>query len=596
MQKLYPLINPTMEVQFDANVVNKYFADVCTRDMSIPQPILPCKPALLGENVTKFKFQTITCETLKNAWKQIKNKKSSSTDYLGICNSMINFCMKSPFFVSEMAKLFNVYVESGSLPDRLKLSKVIPIPKKSNPTTCNDLRPISIQPVLSKLFAKCIYEQLYNYFESNNMFLIYQFGGRKCHSTTHALIALTDYVYKSLDNNMFCILIALDIKKAYDRCDKEVLLHKLRWYGIDENIINSFLSDRKQFVCLRCKNGCHTSDTLPTNVGVAQGLCLSCFLFLVMMNDLPLCIKNSLCIKFVDDTGIIISGELCNIARIVDMIENDLVNICTWMKSKRLELNNDKCEMMMICNKKSVKYVEDVVVNLEGKLMKKVKHIKMLGVCIDYELKFKLHCEKVTEKCNYALWSLNPLKCILDIKHKIIVVQALVMSIIKYACPVWLVGSNNLKCVDNIIRKCARFIYNKSKFDNISDEINVDLEWLNATNCCKFEIIKLAVNMNNNVCPKYFYQYLCHDEREIRSTRRSDYVEPNILYHNGIMKKSFLFRASKLWLNLPVVISEKSNNMSMIEFKKQVKDMLLNVQRTDRIIELFEIIDNHEMT
>lgn len=594
MHKLYPLLKPTSQIQLDANMVNKYFADICTRDLILSQPRLPCRPSFSWPDTVDFKFSSITALEVRKSWKLTKNKNSTSTDNLDMCNIMLNHCMKSDHFIGQLSTLFNIYINSGTLPSLLKLSKVIPIPKKPNPTSGNDLRPISLQPTIAKLFAKCIFEQLFSYLEYNKMFSNFQFGGRKHHSTAHALIAITDYVYKALDNNNFVIFIALDIRKAYDRCDPEVLLHKLR-YGINEQIIESFLTDRKQFVYMKCNNRCCSSDTLPTNMGVAQGLCLSCLLFLIMMNDLPLCICNSLCIKFVDDTGILISGEIGNISETVSKLESDLLNICNWMKSSRLELNNDKCEMMVIAAKKHIQYVQDISVKLDGVPMKRVNFIKILGIIIDNDLKFNLQCDKVAEKCNFALWSLYSLKGVLDVRHKIMVVQALILPIIMYCCPIWLVGSSNLKCINNILRRCARFVYGKSKFDSISDEIIVDLEWLNAnlTNCCKFEMSKIAFNMYNNIGPGIFRDYICQEKRIVRATRTVTYSEPNIIC-NGLMRKSFQYRASKTVLNLPVRITEKLRNLSIIEFKRLVKCELVHEQCTERMVELFDILDDHD--
>jgi hypothetical protein len=286
LDKLYPLVKPKPDIKMDVNDVNNFFAAISTRSANDILPNLPIKPQLpWDDRDLHFKFQPINDEIIRKAWITTKNRNSTAPDNFGFCNKMLNICMPSIHYRKQFANLFNIFINSGVLPKSLKLSKVIPIPKKCIPLTPNDLRPISLQPVIAKLFGKCLFDQLYLYFESNNLISMYQFGFRKYHSTTHALLAITEYMYEALDKNKFCVIIGIDLLKAFDKSCKDVLLHKLKWYGVDEVIINSFLSDREQYVCIKC-NGCfNNSDVLPTNVGYPQGLCLSCFLFLVLMND-----------------------------------------------------------------------------------------------------------------------------------------------------------------------------------------------------------------------------------------------------------------------------------------------------------------------
>src|SRR5581483_11734561 len=156
-------------------------------------------------------------------------------------------------FLQPLCKIMNKICFSGSIPSILKISKIVPIPKVKNPVSANDLRPIAVQPVLTKLLGKFLFNQLTEYFNAHNMLSNVQFGCRKFHSTTFALITIYDFIIKEISENKFCIFVALDIRKAYDRACREILIHKLKWYGIDCNVINSFLSERTQYVCM-CKN------------------------------------------------------------------------------------------------------------------------------------------------------------------------------------------------------------------------------------------------------------------------------------------------------------------------------------------------------
>jgi retron-type reverse transcriptase len=148
----------------------------------------------------------------------------------------------------------------------MKLSKIIPLPKKSNPTSPNDLRPIAIQPVLCKLLEKCLIPQLSSYLETNQLITPHQFGFRKYHSTSHAIIAITDYMYQEIDKGKVCLVVTIDLRKAFDKVDRAVLLHKLTWYGIDTKLIESLLKGRSQYVSLQCGCDVNSSSTWKLNL------------------------------------------------------------------------------------------------------------------------------------------------------------------------------------------------------------------------------------------------------------------------------------------------------------------------------------------
>lgn len=257
-----------------------------------------------------------------------------------------------------------------------------------------------------------------------------------------------------------------------------------------------------------------------------------------------------------------------------------------------MELNAKKCEYMVISTKNNKKHLTNMQIKLNNSTLKRVNCIKILGVFIDEDLNFNTHCNAVIKKCNGALWSLKPLKHVLSIKNKTNVIQALVLSLTNYATPIWLISMKNLNLIDKLIKTCARFIFNKSKYDSISDILNVDLDWLNAKNLCLFEMAKLSYRMMNNTGPELFHNYLELQQTNERTTRNQSYISLNISHGWGA--KSFKTRASNAWVKLPELIQINSNIFSLMTFKKLVKNHFINLQRTDRMREIFELIDDYE--
>jgi len=162
----------------------------------------------------------------------------------------------------------------------------------------------------------------------------YQFGFRRGHSTQHACIAISDFIYDALDKNKFAIIVALDIAKAFDKVNRNILIQKLKWYGISSEIIDSFLNNRSQFVSLVKNDKTLTSSMKATLLGVSQGSSLRNLLFAVYMNDFPHVIVHSVPILFADDDYLMISGNLNNIAEVIVKLEIDLKSANQWMEAK----------------------------------------------------------------------------------------------------------------------------------------------------------------------------------------------------------------------------------------------------------------------
>ena len=121
---------------------------------------------------------------------------------------------------------------TGMFPDILKSSEIIPIHKKGDTTTCNNYRSISLLSNLSKIFEKLMHTRIYNFLNKFNCIYELQFGFRNKHSTNHALIQITEKIRKAVDDNNFACGVFVDLQKAFDTVNHQILLDKLKYYGI----------------------------------------------------------------------------------------------------------------------------------------------------------------------------------------------------------------------------------------------------------------------------------------------------------------------------------------------------------------------------
>ena len=159
----------------------------------------------------------------------------------------------------------------------------MPIFKADDPEQFSNYRPVSVLPVLSKVLERLVYNRIVEFISKNNILYDFQFGFREKHSCDLALITLSEKIIQAIENNKYCIGVFLDLSKAFDTMDHEILLQKLYQYGFrgpSLTWIRNYLEDRGQFVIYNNAK----SQTQKIKCGVPQGSILGPLLFLLYMN------------------------------------------------------------------------------------------------------------------------------------------------------------------------------------------------------------------------------------------------------------------------------------------------------------------------
>jgi len=442
-------------------------------------------------------FSAVTEDEVIKIIDKLENKSSSGYD--SISNKIIKYCKNQ--ISKALTIIINQMLHSGVFPSKLKIAKVIPLHKKGDVNLLSNYRPISLLPTLSKIFERIIYNQLYTYFDNNNLLTEHQYGFRSKHSTELAAIKLIDNIKYEIDQKHTPVNIYIDLSKAFDTLNFDILLYKLRYYGVADaafDLIKSYLTERKQYVNLSN----HNSEYLPVKTGVPQGSILSPLLFSIYINDL-ICISNKFkFLMYADDTTIYFNLEDFPNDNLEDNITNELNKLNTWLKQNRLSLNADKTKYMIFHTRQ--KNITPISIAIDGKQIENVKSFKFLGIMLDESLTWKSHAQMITNKLSKVVGILNRLKYIYPFNALTSIYNSLCVSHMNYGLLLW---GTQIDGIYKIQKKAIRTI-TCSEYRAHSEPIFKRLELLKIQDLYYLKILKFYYNLSYNLLPSYFDSYL----------------------------------------------------------------------------------------
>ena len=255
----------------------------------------------------------------------------------GIDNSIVKNC--SWYLVDVLKHLFNLCLDSGVFPDILKLAIVVPIHKKGDEFLLNNYRPISLLSTFSKLFEKLIKRRLISYLDKLIFFLHKnQYGFITGKSTEEALLHFLSDIYSTINDSLIPSALFVDISKAFDSVDHNILLDKLSHLGVRGNIFKwfeSYLRNRFQIVKV---NGL-LSDPGQISCGVPQGSVLGPLLFLIYFNSIFEVNLIGHTTAFADDLALTYAAKDI-LSNNYFEIKSDLFKLSKWFFYHKLSVSN----------------------------------------------------------------------------------------------------------------------------------------------------------------------------------------------------------------------------------------------------------------
>ena len=412
-----------------ANIMNKHFIDKIDGikrridQTRVKDPYFHLRKPL---HRPKMELHTVSEDTVVMKIKALKNKKSSGFDE--ITSELIKKGEK--YLKGPLTAIINRSIESGEFPQGWKLSRICPVHKKGDKSDKNNYRPVALLSVFSKILERVVLDQLEIYCTEHGLIPSNQHGFRKNHSTTSAIIASAALWMESIQKGLMVGMVNFDLSAAFDCISSRILLEKMELMGFGPKClkwIKSFLEGRKQIV----KVGEALSDPLDLMHGSQQGGCLSPFLFLLYVSDMPEWISEDIgtISSFADDTSGLVTGKtrdelLMKVSKMAEILLN-------YMASNGLCANETKTELLLFGGAGGAEAM------VGGSRIRETDNVKYLGMIISRSQTWKAHTDAMMSKLRSKIGLLNKLMAIIPKQNLPEIVQAQFISLIRYGLPVY---------------------------------------------------------------------------------------------------------------------------------------------------------------
>ena len=495
-------------------------------------------------------------ELVSKLCKEIKTTKASG--FSDISSRVLKDVFR--VIVPQLVYLYNLSFEVGSFPDKWKIATIIPLPKGGDRTEVSNFRPVSLLPLPGKIIEKVAHAKFSSFLDRHGIISDKQGGFRKGFSTAKSMAELTDNILSIINEGKTSLAVFVDLRKAFDTVNHEVLIKKLEHYGIrGQNLIWC-----KDYLCNRLQktlaNG-ELSSAVRVTCGVPQGSVLGPLFFIAYVNDLQNVIQGAEAQLYADDT--VIHASAYSAEEAARQLQPAINKFSEWCCMNKLSLNTAKTKQMAFGTRQRVKKARNVTLEINNVPLQTVPTYKYLGITLDSTLTYNYHVKTVANMVTYKSVLLGKIRRNLN--------ENVAMSIYKTMI-------------------LPYFDYGDIIYDNASVEILDKLQRLQ--NKC----LKICKGYNNRYSTKDLHHEtntpMLEDRRKVHinnfmfsrkgDRERMDRKEVRTRAHDGPLfkvktprvetyKRAVEYAGSVQWNKLP---AEVRNIIDVNEFKRHQKNFL----------------------
>ena len=549
------------------NTMNEYFATVGDKLASdLPPSQRTFNHFLKGDFPQSLFFAPIVEAEISKEIRMLKPNKSPGPD--DITNTIL--VSTEATIVKPLTHIFNLSIQKGIFPNLLKIAKVSPKFKKDDRSQPSNYRPISLLSIFHKLLEKLISKRFNKYLEKHNIINVNQFGFRKNHSTNLALLDIIENIYSNLEAGHKGLGIFLDLKKAFDTVNHNILLHKLQYYGIRGTALDwfkSYISNRQQYTIVNDKK----STTLPITCGVPQGSILGPILFLIYINDISNSIQSSTIKIFADDSCLLIFRK--TIENLFSLANKDLEYLSQWLLANKLSLSigaNKETKYLFFSTRPTKEPLP--ILNMQNQILPRATEVKHLGLYFDEQLNFNKHISIIASKVSSYVGIFYKVRNSMSKKCLRALYFAFIYNNLFYCADIYGKGSpqalNSLQTIQN---KALRALQFKNKYFPIND-LHHNFDILKVGDICEYKSLLNIhkITHHSEKLPAPIKTLLVpNNEIHQHSTRNSNKL---FKQHTGKKKsghRSIKNQTSTEWNALPKTIQDtKSTKRFNTSFKK----------------------------